>query len=147
VVYKPEQLVILSNPDESGMWSGTWDGPRNFLTYAEFEQLRDHADSFSAMMESQSSLNNWQIRFEGGEWEEARGRLVSGGFFQALGVGASIGRVFAAGDDRADTPDAVISYDYWQRTLRRQPRRAGQGIHPAQIGPDHHRCRTARLHR
>ncbi len=103
------------------MWSGTWDGPRNFLTYAEFEQLRDHADSFSAMMESQSSLNNWQIRFEGGEWEEARGRLVSGGFFQALGVGASIGRVFAAGDDRADTPDAVISYDYWQRRFGGSP--------------------------
>src|SRR5689334_15351443 len=61
VVHKPEQLVILSNPDESGMWSGTWNGLRNFLTYVEFEQLRDHADSFSAMMASQSSLTNWQV--------------------------------------------------------------------------------------
>ena len=47
-VYKPEQLVMLSNPDEAGnvdrRWVGRTDGPRSWLTYAEFEQLRDHAD-------------------------------------------------------------------------------------------------------
>jgi len=41
--------------------------------------------------------------------------LVSGGFFQVLGVGAAIGRVFTAADDRAATPHAVISHSYWQR--------------------------------
>ena len=47
-VHEPGQLVMLSNPDDSGMWSGRWesrtDGPRSWLTYEEFEQLRDHAD-------------------------------------------------------------------------------------------------------
>jgi predicted permease len=117
-VHKPEQLVMLSNPDDAGMWTGRWDrtdGPRSWLTYGEFEQLRDRADSFSALMASQSSLDNWQLRTEGGGWEAASGRLVSGGFFQALGVGSAIGRVFTTAEDRTETPYAVISYNYWQR--------------------------------
>jgi predicted permease len=124
-VYKPEQLVMLSNPDDAGMWSGRWDGrtdgPRSWLTYGEFEQLRDHAESFSALMASQSSLDTWQVRFKGGEWEEAHGRLVSGGFFQVLGVSAAIGRVFTAAEDRVESPYAVISYNYWQRRFGGRP--------------------------
>ncbi len=124
-VHQPEQLVMLSNPDDAGMWSGRWDGrtdgPRSWLTYGEFEQLRDHAGGFSAMMASQSSLSTWQVRFEGGAWEEARGRLVSGGFFQVLGVSPAIGRVFTTAEDRAESPYAVISYLYWQRRFGGRP--------------------------
>src|SRR5207244_13621922 len=122
---KPEQLVMHSNPDDAGMWTGRWDGrtdgPRSWLTYGEFEELRDHAEGFSALMASQSSLITWEVRYEGGGWEEARGRLVSNGFFQALGVGSAIGRVFTAADDRSETPDAVISYSYWQRRFGGRP--------------------------
>jgi hypothetical protein len=61
-VNNPEQLVMLSNPDERGMWTGRWngrtDGPRSWLTYGEFEQLRDHAAAFSGVMASQSSLGS-----------------------------------------------------------------------------------------
>jgi putative ABC transport system permease protein len=120
-VHKPEQLVMLTNPNDRGMWTGRSDGPRNYLTYAEFEQLRDRADSFSGLMASQSSLSTWQIRFQGGAWEEARGRLVSGGFFEVLGVTAVMGRVFTAATDRNTTPDAVISYNYWQRRFGGRP--------------------------
>jgi predicted permease len=121
-VQKPGELVMFTNPDEAGMWRGTWesrtDGPRSWLTYAEFEQLRDHVGGVSAMMATQSSISSWQVRVEGdgrAGWEEARGRLVSGGFFAVLGVPAAIGRVFTADADRVDTDDVVISYKYWQR--------------------------------
>lgn len=114
-VQKPEQLAMLSDPDAAGMWSGRTDGLRQWLTYGEFEQLRDHAEGFSAVMASQSSLNTWQVRVEGGAWEEASGRLVSGGFFQVLGVGPAIGRVFTTAEDRGETPYAVISHNYWQQ--------------------------------
>src|SRR5215467_1135058 len=120
-VHNPEQLVILSNPETAGGWHGNLSGIRDWLSYAEFEQLRDHAASFSGVMASQSGLDTWQVRFEKGEWEEARGRLVSGGFFQVLGVSPALGRVFTAGDDRADSPDAVISYSYWQRRFGGRP--------------------------
>jgi putative ABC transport system permease protein len=96
-VHKPEQLVMLSDPDERGSWTGRTQGPRSWLTYGEFEQLRDHADGFSALMASQSSRSTWQVRFDGGAAEEASGRLVSVGFFQVLGVGPVIGRVSRIG--------------------------------------------------
>jgi putative ABC transport system permease protein len=120
-VHKPEQLVMLSNPDESGSWTGRTEGPRSWLTYGEFEQLRDHAEGFSALMASQSSLSTWQVRFEGGESEGASGRLVSGGFFEVLGVGSAIGRVFTAAEDGTETPGAVMSYSYWQRRFGGRP--------------------------
>jgi predicted permease len=124
-VDKPEQLVMLSNPDDSGGWTGRWngrtDGPRSWLTYDEFEQFRDHADAFSALMASQSSLNTWRVRYDDGAWEEARGRLVSGGFFQVLGVKPAIGRLFTTAEDRVEAPFAVISHSYWRRRFGASP--------------------------
>jgi len=124
-VDKPDQLVMLSNPNESGSWTGRWDGrtdgPRSWLSYGEFEDLRDHASSFSALMASQSSLNRWQVRFDGGAWEETRGRFVSGGFFQVLGIRPAIGRLFTTTEDRVEAPYGVISHNYWKRRFAASP--------------------------
>ena len=118
-VHQPEDLVMLSNPNDSGMWTGVWegrtDGPRSWLTYEEFEQLRDHADGFSALMASQSRHISWQAHIDGDTSEVVRGRLVSGGFFDVLGARPAIGRLFTTEMDRVEALDAVISYAYWQR--------------------------------
>ena len=117
-VDKPEQLAILTDPNTSGMWRGRWisavDGPRGWLTYDEFEQLRDQTRSFSMVMAAQSSLNTTDIRI-GGTPEGARWRLVSGNYFQTLGVTPAVGRFFTDADDRAAAPYVVISHAYWQR--------------------------------
>jgi predicted permease len=128
MVDRPGKLVILTNPNDSGMWTGHSDGIRSWLTYAEFEQLRDNRAIFSGLMASQSSLPTWQVRVDGGEWEDARGRLVSGAFFQVLGVRPAIGRGFTAADDRAETHSAVISYNYWQRRFAGRPDVLGKPI-------------------
>ena len=127
-VHNPEQLVMLSNPDERGSWTGRTDGPRSWLTYGEFEQMRDHVGAFSMVMASQSSLNSWQVRFDGTGWEEASGRFVSGGFFEVLGVGPAIGRVLTPAEDRTDVPYVVLSYDYWQRRFGGQPDVLGKSL-------------------
>jgi putative ABC transport system permease protein len=115
-VREPHQLVMLSDPDETGMWNGRTDGPRSWLTYGEFEELRDGVDSFSDVMASQSSLNTWgAVRVEAADREQISGRLVSGGFFQVLGARAAIGRLFTADEDRAEAPYAVLSHTYWQQ--------------------------------
>ena len=43
------------------------------------------------------------------------GRIVTGSYFQVLGVNAQLGRVFTEDDDRPSAPPvAVISYGFWQ---------------------------------
>jgi len=120
-VRQPEQLAILSNPNVAGGWHGNLEGIRDWLSYGESEELRDRAASFSGVIASQSSLASWQIRFEGHDWEEAQGRLVSGGYFQVLGAKPLLGRIFTAEDDRADSPPVVLSYHYWQRRFGANP--------------------------
>ena len=118
-VVDPHGLVTLTRPSASGMWTGQWngqtDGPRAWVSYAEFERLRDNASAFSALIASQSSLNSWQIRYDDGSIEEAKGRLVSGRFFEVLGVRPAIGRVFSRAEDEQPVALAVLNHAYWQR--------------------------------
>lgn len=45
-------------------------------------------------------------------------QVVSGNYFEALGVAPAAGRLLGPGDDRADAvPAAVISHDFWRRRL------------------------------
>jgi predicted permease len=47
---------------------------------------------------------------------QASGQYVSGDYFQALGVGAAAGRVFAPADDAPGAaPVTVLQYGYWKR--------------------------------
>ena len=120
-VAEPDSLVMLTNPTATGMWRGTWgtgaDGPRLWVTYAEFEQLRDHAASFASLMASQSPLQTWQGRVDGGAAEPLFGRLVSGAFFDVLGARPTAGRLFSREHDAAPRAEAVVSYAFWQRRL------------------------------
>jgi predicted permease len=116
-VRDPQQLVILTNPADAGMWHGIADGERSIISYPEFLQLRNRLTTLSSLCVAQSFLDKWHVRISGGEQEETQGRLVSENYFSVLGVDPAIGRVFndqdAAGPGR--DPYAVISYNFWQR--------------------------------
>jgi predicted permease len=118
-VERPHELVMLTNPTASGSWRGTWttktDGPRLWLTYPEFEQLRERASMFAALMAAQGSMDVWQVRVDGGATEPVRARLVSSGFFNVLGIRPALGRFFTSDEDAGRTPVGVISYAWWQR--------------------------------
>jgi predicted permease len=126
-VQRPQDLVMLTDPGQAGMWRGRWDGaegPRDWVTYEEFEELRDRSGVFTSVMASQSSLSTWQARFNGENGatpEDVRGRMVSGAYFQVLGASPVAGRVFTADADRSDTPEAVISHSFWQRRFGGRP--------------------------
>src|SRR5207253_7412508 len=56
-------------------------------------------------------------------------RLVSGNYFQVLGVGASAGRTLEPSDDAATSPPvAVASFQYWTRTLNGDPSAIGRAV-------------------
>src|SRR5579864_4062521 len=116
-VRDPEELVILTNPNASGVSSGLDSGERGLMTYVEFTELRDHMTTISGMCAAQSSLNRLQVHIGSGGQEDVEGRLVSEEYFSVLGVEPAIGRFFTRDDAKGagQDPYAVISYDYWRR--------------------------------
>ncbi|HET9167443.1 MAG TPA: ABC transporter permease [Candidatus Angelobacter sp.] len=115
-VANPQELVIFTDPNASGVTTGLNTGERHLMTFAEFAQLRDHATTLSGMFATEADLNRWHVRIGGGLTEEARGRLVSEEYFSVLGLQPAIGRFFTSSDAKGpgQDPYAVISYDYWQ---------------------------------
>jgi predicted permease len=116
-VRDPQTLVMLTDPNQSGVSSGLTTGDRGMLTYPEFAQIRDHSTTLASLCAAQSQLNRLQLRIGGGPVEEARGKLVSEEYFSVLGIDSAIGRVFTRDDAKGpgQDPYAVISYDYWQK--------------------------------
>ena len=66
----------------------------------------------------------------GGEPENVRGQLVSGGYFSLLGVPMAAGRGFSAAEDSAALarPVAVISHSLWSRRFESDPAVIGKTL-------------------
>ncbi|HEY2497380.1 MAG TPA: ABC transporter permease [Candidatus Angelobacter sp.] len=116
-VRDPQNLIMLTDPNQSGVRSGLNSGERDMLTYAEFELFRDHATSLDGLCVAQAEMNRMQVHIAGGQPEEAHARLVSEEYFSVLGVDPAIGRFFnrEEGKNVGQDPYAVLSYDYWQK--------------------------------
>ncbi len=119
-VSHPERLVLLTDPGSSGVAVETRErGSRSILSYPEFEQLRAHNTVLSGMFAAQSALSNLDV-FTGAGGErstKAHVQLVSGEFFDVLGLQPILGRAFTPQEDRVPgaNPVCVISYGFWQR--------------------------------
>jgi predicted permease len=129
-VRNPQELVMLTNPDSSGVQVGSARGERALLSYAEFRQLQDQTATFVSLMASQSGREPLQARVAGGEPEDIGIRMVSASYFTTLGVSPLVGRAFAAEDEQTTdaAPYAVISHDYWQRRFGGRADVLGQTI-------------------
>ena len=115
-VHDPHELVALTDPNTAGVSVGLSSGERGLMSYAEYEQIRDHAKSFSGLCVVEAELDRWQVRINGAGPEDARPKLVSENYFSVLGVEPFIGRVFNVEDAHApgQNPYVVLSYDYWK---------------------------------
>jgi predicted permease len=119
-VAHPEQLVLLTNPDEQGGGTGFNDGVRDVLTYPEFQDIAQHNAVFSGVLAASSDTTSKPAQAEGSgasvEAAPANVKLVSGSYFSVLGVNPILGRAFGTEVDnpRDANPVAVISYGFWQ---------------------------------
>jgi predicted permease len=122
-VSHPERLVLLTDPGSSGVAvESTEHGTRSLLSYPEFEQLRAHNAVFTAMFAAQSALSDMDVYTGPGGGDrssKARVQLVSGEFFDVLGLQPILGRAFTPQEDRVQgaNPVGVISYGFWQRAF------------------------------
>jgi len=138
-VANPNQLVVLTDPDAHGMSNGSENGDRRLLAYSEFEYLRDHNEVFSDIFASDSAVAELPVTIANATepaspgdaarpaapaaHDSARVRLVSGGYFQTLGVQPILGRTFGPETDRVRnaSPVAVISHGFWTRRFNQDP--------------------------
>ena len=137
-VEHPEQLVLLTDPAESGAAVDTTEGGvRDRLSYPEFEQLRLHNRVFSGIFAAQNEVSDLDV-FPGArstaQSVRAHTQLVSGEFFRVLGIQAIIGRVFTPEEDKAPgaNPVAVLSYEFWQRAFNGEPGIVGSTVRVGQ---------------
>jgi predicted permease len=100
------------------------------FSHPRYEYFRDRTgDAFRGVM-AFASLSG--VRVDGNEDSTsfAEGRLVSGTYFNVLGVTAPLGRAIEAEDDRVPGghPVAVISHAFWQRYFQGDPAVLGRTI-------------------
>ena len=84
------------------------------MTFAQWEQIRDHQQAFSSIFAFGDQGFNLA---ESGELRPAEGLWVSGEFFKALAVKPLLGRALSAADDHpgCGADAAVVSYGFWQK--------------------------------
>ena len=121
-VKEPAHLVLLGNGTASGI---TDDFARTQLySYPFYRRAQRENQVFSDTAAICSMMNDVHGFVDGrSESEPMNVQLVSGTYFDTLGVRALLGRTVNDADDNSegDHPVAVISYAWWKRSLARDP--------------------------
>lgn len=140
-VRDPQKLVVFqwtahNSPNTKGYYSymscrssskGATGEHGCSFSYPMFREFRVLQDAFSSVtaLGGDVGLNlrgNGPARFVHGE-------LVSGEFFDVLGVGAALGRTFGPADDMPGAPPvAVLSYGFWRGAFGGDPAAVGRTI-------------------
>jgi predicted permease len=112
-VRNPNRLVILHAPGyRPGHVSSDGDNTASF-SYPMYKDLRDHAPGFSGLLARYGLPLNVAVN---GQTVRAVGELVSGNYFEVLGVKPALGRVLSPADETSPgaNPVAVLSYSFWE---------------------------------
>jgi predicted permease len=140
-VRNPQQLVVPrwsahSRPQNAGSssygdcqwtkWTDKVSGSCSF-SYPMFKAIREHAEAFSNVG---AFAGPAQLDLTGnGTASITRAEIVSGDYFQTLGVQAATGRTIEPNDERPGAEAvAVLSYAYWQGAFGGAPSAIGKSI-------------------
>src|SRR5882724_5633929 len=126
-VKEPSRLVVLRfSGDDAGSTHARGDSDVVF-SYPMYRDLRDRNSVFGALI-----ATSWaQV---GVQWHNqpdlADAELVSGNYFDVLGLQPALGRLLVASDDLVENgnPLAVIGFNYWQRRFGSDPKIVNQNI-------------------
>jgi predicted permease len=119
-VERPRELVVLTSPGPNhGRVRTDIEGGPSF-SYPMYKDLRDRNEVLAGLLATFYVEANVAGQ---GQSQLADGMLVSGNYFQVLGVRPFLGRVFTAQDETAPgaNPVTVLSYGYWTRHFGSDP--------------------------
>jgi len=106
-------------------------GRENRFSFTDYAYFRDHTQVFSdviaAQQEEKLLLGE---KTSGVEPEEILGNFVSDNYFDMLGGGAGVGRLFSPEENRVPGRDAVVvlSHRFWQRRFAGDTQIIGRGL-------------------
>lgn len=130
-VRDPSSLVIMrcSNSAWSGSIMMNSGGAINdYFSYPQYLELRDHGHDFSGVVATSGASVGFKRGKENSQF--ALAELVSGNYFETLGVLPALGRTLMASDDGAPgaNPVAVLSYRFWKNKLGGDPSVVGSTV-------------------
>ncbi len=122
-VKNPADLVLL---DPRGIHLGENRGDNSF-SYPIHQDFAARNQVFSGILCRTATPVSMSF---GGQTERASGEMVSGNYFQVLGVAAAIGRTITPDDDATvlGRPVVVLSYRYWQTRFAGNPSVLNQAV-------------------
>jgi predicted permease len=127
-VDRPKELVRF-------VWTGGFSGSAssfggdttNYFSYPMYKDLRDHNQVFSGIIASDKTQVgvSWH-----NEAESKDAEVVTGNYFQLLGLKPALGRLLTPQDDTAKNanPVAVLSYSYWKTRFAGAQNIVGQTV-------------------
>jgi predicted permease len=127
-VERPKELVRFQ-------WSGSFSGSMssfggdsdNYFSYPMYKDLRDRNQVFEGILAAEKAqiAVSWHNQADNTDAE-----VVSGNYFQLLGLRPTLGRLFTQQDDSAKNanPVAVLSYNYWRTRFGGSPDILGQSV-------------------
>jgi predicted permease len=123
-VDRPRELVML---DHDGPRSG-WVDSFRMWSYPAYRGLQESQQVFTGLLAVRGESVN--LALGAGETERASMNVVSGNYFDTLGVRPQKGRLLSPADDvtRGGHPVAVLTYGFWQQRLGAREDVVGQII-------------------
>lgn len=118
-IERPEELIEI--------WGATRNNSALSTSHLDYREFRDRSEVLSGLVAHQVLPLNLGY---GGKPERVWGTIVSGNYFNVLGVKAAIGRTFVPEEDRTPNahPVVVIGHGLWQRRFGADPNIVGQTI-------------------
>jgi len=112
--------------DPQSLLKVKFSGPIESLSYPVVRVLDEQKEIFSGV----AGYNGWTFAVgPSGAIRNVRGALVTGSYYETLGLNPALGRLLAPEDDRPGAPAvAVITDGYWSRQFSRDPAAVGQSI-------------------
>jgi predicted permease len=123
-VKNPHELVLLTTHGRH--YGNNWGG--NAISYPMYRDFQDHNQVFSGMFCRFPYFVS--VSQSGGQPDRIEAELVSGTYFDVLGVSPALGRTFSPDDDRipGGHPVVVLGHDYWKTGFSSDPAIVGKTL-------------------
>jgi len=117
-VKAPDELLVLGDPSRTGSMGFDTNPRTDLYNYQTYRRLVEQGGWVTGLAAT-GRVDRLDLRVDGarGDAERPRGRMVSGNYFEVLGVRPFLGRTFIGGEDDAvgGAPVVAISHGYWLR--------------------------------